>query len=27
MTAPTRAKLADDRDILFFALPGHLPQP
>lgn len=27
VTAPTRAKLADGRDILFFALPGHLPRP
>ena len=27
MTAPTRAKLADDRDLLFFALPGHVPAP
>ncbi len=27
MTAPTRAKLADGRDVLFFALPGHVPAP
>ncbi|WP_419866424.1 galactose-1-phosphate uridylyltransferase [Mycobacterium kyorinense] len=27
MTAPTRAKLADGRDLLFFALPGHVPAP
>ncbi len=27
MTAPTRAKLADGRDVLFFALPGHRPAP
>lgn len=27
MTAPTRAKLADGRDLLFFALPGHDPAP
>ena len=27
MTAPTRAKLADGRDLLFFALPGHCPAP
>jgi UDPglucose--hexose-1-phosphate uridylyltransferase len=27
VTAPTRAKLADGRDLLFFALPGHLPAP
>lgn len=27
MTAPTRAKLADGRDLLFFALPGHRPAP
>ncbi|WP_188112789.1 galactose-1-phosphate uridylyltransferase [Mycobacterium simiae] len=27
MTAPTRAQLADGRDVLFFALPGHLPAP
>ncbi|MGH3523063.1 MAG: galactose-1-phosphate uridylyltransferase, partial [Mycobacterium sp.] len=27
MTAPTRAKLADGRDLLFFALPGHTPVP
>ncbi|WP_197281146.1 MULTISPECIES: galactose-1-phosphate uridylyltransferase [unclassified Mycobacterium] len=27
MTAPTRAKLADGRDLLFFALPGHRPTP
>lgn len=26
MTAPTRAKLADGRDLLFFALPGRLPE-
>ena len=25
--APTRAKLADGRDVLFFALPGHRPAP
>ncbi|MGH3553792.1 MAG: galactose-1-phosphate uridylyltransferase [Mycobacterium sp.] len=25
MTAPTRARLADGRDLLFFALPGHTP--
>ncbi|TVS84252.1 galactose-1-phosphate uridylyltransferase [Mycobacterium helveticum] len=25
--APTRAKLADGRDLLFFALPGHRPAP
>ena len=25
MTAPTRAKLADGRDLLFFSLPGHTP--
>jgi UDPglucose--hexose-1-phosphate uridylyltransferase len=24
---PTRAKLADGRDLLFFALPGHTPAP
>ena len=24
---PTRAKLADGRDLLFFALPGHCPAP
>lgn len=27
MTAPTRAKLADGRDLLFFSLPGHRPAP
>ncbi|OBH58413.1 galactose-1-phosphate uridylyltransferase [Mycobacterium sp. E2479] len=27
MTEPTRAKLADGRDLLFFALPGHHPAP
>ncbi|OBF04792.1 galactose-1-phosphate uridylyltransferase [Mycobacterium sp. ACS4054] len=27
VTAPTRAKLADGRDLLFFALPGHRPTP
>jgi UDPglucose--hexose-1-phosphate uridylyltransferase len=27
VTAPTRAKLADGRDVLFFALPGHVPAP
>lgn len=27
VTAPMRAKLADDRDLLFFALPGHVPAP
>jgi len=27
MTAPTWAKLADGRDLLFFALPGHHPAP
>ncbi len=27
VTAPTRAKLADGRDLLFFALPGHRPEP
>lgn len=27
MTAPTRARLADGRDLLFFALPGHHPAP
>ncbi|MCV7092898.1 galactose-1-phosphate uridylyltransferase [Mycobacterium interjectum] len=27
VTAPTRAKLADGRDLLFFALPGHRPAP
>ncbi|OBF68990.1 galactose-1-phosphate uridylyltransferase [Mycobacterium sp. 852002-51971_SCH5477799-a] len=27
MTPPTRAKLADGRDLLFFALPGHRPAP
>ncbi|HZC54033.1 MAG TPA: galactose-1-phosphate uridylyltransferase [Mycobacterium sp.] len=27
MTAPTRAKLADGRDLLFFSLPGHSPAP
>ncbi|MDT5348986.1 MAG: UDPglucose--hexose-phosphate uridylyltransferase [Mycobacterium sp.] len=27
MEAPTRAKLADGRDLLFFALPGHCPAP
>jgi UDPglucose--hexose-1-phosphate uridylyltransferase len=26
-TAPTRWKLADGRDLLFFALPGHIPTP
>jgi UDPglucose--hexose-1-phosphate uridylyltransferase len=25
--SPTRAKLADGRDLLFFALPGHRPAP
>lgn len=27
MTAPTRWTLADGRDLLFFALPGHAPAP
>jgi UDPglucose--hexose-1-phosphate uridylyltransferase len=27
VTAITQAKLADGRDVLFFALPGHLPAP
>jgi UDPglucose--hexose-1-phosphate uridylyltransferase len=27
VTAPTWAKLADGRDLLFFALPGHVPAP
>jgi UDPglucose--hexose-1-phosphate uridylyltransferase len=27
VTGPTRAKLADGRDLLFFALPGHRPAP
>ena len=27
VTGPTRAKLADGRDLLFFALPGHHPAP
>ncbi|BBY07074.1 galactose-1-phosphate uridylyltransferase [Mycobacterium noviomagense] len=27
MTAPTRAKLADGRELLFFSLPGHTPSP
>jgi UDPglucose--hexose-1-phosphate uridylyltransferase len=27
VTTPTRAKLADGRDLLFFALPGHCPAP
>jgi UDPglucose--hexose-1-phosphate uridylyltransferase len=27
MTGPTQAKLADDRDLLFFSLPGHRPAP
>lgn len=27
VTAPTRATLADGRDLLFFALPGHRPAP
>ncbi|WAC94511.1 galactose-1-phosphate uridylyltransferase [Mycobacterium sp. Aquia_213] len=27
VTAPTRAKLADGRDLLFFALPGHSAEP
>jgi UDPglucose--hexose-1-phosphate uridylyltransferase len=27
VTAPTRAKLADGRDLLFFSLPGHRPAP
>lgn len=27
MTAPTRVKLADGRDLLFFALPGRTPAP
>jgi UDPglucose--hexose-1-phosphate uridylyltransferase len=27
VTAPTRAKLADGRDLLFFSLPGHSPAP
>ncbi len=27
MTAPTRATLADGRELLFFALPGHRPAP
>ena len=24
---PTRTKLADGRDLLFFSLPGHTPAP
>jgi UDPglucose--hexose-1-phosphate uridylyltransferase len=27
VTAPTRVKLADGRDLLFFVLPGHRPAP
>jgi UDPglucose--hexose-1-phosphate uridylyltransferase len=27
VTAPTRAKLADGRELLFFSLPGHRPAP
>lgn len=27
MTGPTRATLADGRDLLFFSLPGHRPAP
>ncbi|WP_197283664.1 galactose-1-phosphate uridylyltransferase [Mycobacterium sp. Marseille-P9652] len=27
MTGPTRAKLADGRDLLFFSLPGRFPAP
>ncbi len=27
MTAPTSAKLADGRELLFFSLPGHIPAP
>jgi UDPglucose--hexose-1-phosphate uridylyltransferase len=27
VTGPTRAKLADGRDLLFFSLPGHHPAP
>jgi UDPglucose--hexose-1-phosphate uridylyltransferase len=27
VTVPTRAKLADGRDLLFFSLPGHCPAP
>ena len=27
MTAPTRATLADGRELLFFSLPGHTPEP
>lgn len=27
VTGPTRAKLADGRDLLFFSLPGHRPAP
>jgi UDPglucose--hexose-1-phosphate uridylyltransferase len=27
VTAPTRAKLADGRELLFFSLPGHTPKP
>ncbi|OMC44367.1 galactose-1-phosphate uridylyltransferase [Mycobacterium sp. IS-1264] len=27
VTPPTRAKLADGRDLLFFSLPGHRPAP
>ncbi len=27
MTAPTRWSLADGRELLFFALPGHVPAP
>lgn len=27
VTAPTRAKLADGREVLFFALPGNVPAP
>jgi UDPglucose--hexose-1-phosphate uridylyltransferase len=27
VTVPTQAKLADGRDVLFFALPGHVPVP
>ena len=27
MTEPTRTKLADGRELLFFSLPGHIPTP
>ncbi len=27
VTGPTRAELADGRELLFFALPGHRPEP